>query len=305
MANSQKGRDANGVGRLAGLIKEFLDWLSVEKGHPKNTILSYGYDLERYREFIENVCRTDISKITRADVLDHMATLQERNLSSRSRSRHFAAIKQFHRYLYYEKHLEKDCTANLDGPRMSKLLPHVITPEEVDRLLAQPDVSTPRGLRDAAMLELMYSAGLRISELISLKRKDIFADIEFLKCTGKGDKQRLIPIGEIAMEKVQKYLENRLDQDSEWLFLTRLRKRFARSGAWKMINGYIRGVGITKKVTPHTLRHSFATHLLSGGADLRSIQEMLGHADISTTQVYTHVTNDRLKETHLRHHPRG
>lgn len=305
MANSQKGRDANGVGRLAGLIKEFLDWLSVEKGHPKNTILSYGYDLERYREFIENVCRTDISKISRADVLDHMATLQERNLSSRSRSRHFAAIKQFHRYLYYEKHLEKDCTANLDGPRMSKLLPHVITPEEVDRLLAQPDVSTPRGLRDAAMLELMYSAGLRISELISLKRKDIFADIEFLKCTGKGDKQRLIPIGEIAMEKVQKYLENRLDQDSEWLFLTRLRKPFARPGAWKMINGYIRGVGITKKVTPHTLRHSFATHLLSGGADLRSIQEMLGHADISTTQVYTHVTNDRLKETHLRHHPRG
>lgn len=305
MANSQKGRDANGVGRLAGLIKEFLDWLSVEKGHPKNTILSYGYDLERYREFIENVCRTDISKITRADVLDHMATLQERNLSSRSRSRHFAAIKQFHRYLYYEKHLEKDCTANLDGPRMSKLLPHVITPEEVDRLLAQPDVSTPRGLRDAAMLELMYSAGLRISEMISLKRKDIFADIGFLKCTGKGDKQRLIPIGEIAMEKVQKYLENRPDQDSEWLFLTRLRKRFVRSGAWKMINGYIRGVGITKKVTPHTLRHSFATHLLSGGADLRSIQEMLGHADISTTQVYTHVTNDRLKETHLRHHPRG
>ncbi len=305
MADSHKGRDANGVGRLAGLIKEFLDWLSVEKGHPKNTILSYGYDLERYREFIENVRRTDISRISRADVLDHMATLQEKNLSSRSRSRHFAAIKQFHRYLYFENHLEKDCTANLDGPRIFKPLPHAITRKKVDRLLAQPDVSTPRGLRDAAMLELMYSAGLRISELIPLKRKDIFADVGFLKCTGKGDKQRLIPIGEVAMQKVRKYLENRPDQDSEWLFLTRLRKPFVRSGAWKMIREHIRGVGITKKVTPHTLRHSFATHLLSGGADLRSIQEMLGHADISTTQVYTHVTNDRLKETHLRHHPRG
>jgi integrase/recombinase XerD len=292
-------------GALSELIREFLNWLSVEKGHPKNTIRSYGYDLERYREFIEDTCSTDISKITRADILDHLVSLQERNLSSRSRSRHFAAIKQFHRYLYFEKHLQKDCMANLDGPAMFKPLPHAITPAEVDLLLTQPDVSTARGLRDAAMLELMYSAGLRISELISLKRKDVLPENNLIKCRGKGGKQRLIPIGEVAMRKLREYLEIRLARDSEWLFPTRLRKPFSRPGAWKMINGYIRSAGITKKVTPHTLRHSFATHLLSGGADLRSIQEMLGHADISTTQVYTHVANDRLKETHLRHHPRG
>ena len=290
---------------LSGLIKEFLNWLSVEKGHPKNTILSYGYDLERYREFIEDICRADISKITRADILDHLATLKENDLSSRSRSRHFAAIKQFHRYLYFENHLKKDCMANLDGPAMSKLLPHAIAPAEVEHLLAQPDVSTARGLRDASMLELMYSAGLRISELINLKRKDVISDNNLIKCRGKGGKQRLIPIGEVAMRKLREYLEIRLARDSEWLFPTRLRKPFGRSGAWKMINGYIKEAEITKKVTPHTLRHSFATHLLAGGADLRSIQEMLGHADISTTQVYTHVTDDRLKETHQLHHPRG
>ena len=290
---------------LSGLIKEFLNWLSIEKGHPKNTILSYGYDLERYREFIEDVLLTDISKIARGDILDHLATLREKDLSSRSRARHFAAIKQFHRYLYFENHLKKDCMANIDGPGMSKLLPHVITLPEVERLLAQPDASAPRGLRDAAMLELMYSAGLRISELIKLKRKDVIGDNNLIKCRGKGGKQRLIPIGEVAMLKIQEYLEIRFSKDSEWLFPTRLRKPFGRQGAWKMINGYIRESGITKKVTPHTLRHSFATHLLSGGADLRSIQEMLGHADISTTQVYTHVTSDRLKETHQLHHPRG
>ncbi len=304
MADSHEKPRRRG-GALSERIDEFLNWLSVEKRHPKNTILSYGYDLKRYRKFIDDVCRTDISKITRADVLDHLATLREKNLSSRSRARHFAAIKQFHRYLYFENHLQKDCMANLDGPRMSRLLPHAITLAEVDRLLAQPDVSTARGLRDAAMLELMYSAGLRISELISLKRKDIIPDNDLIKCRGKGGKQRLIPIGEVAMRKLREYLEIRFARDSEWLFPTRLRKPFSRSGAWKMMNGYIRKAGISKRVTPHTLRHSFATHLLSGGADLRSIQEMLGHADISTTQVYTHVANDRLKETHLRHHPRG
>jgi integrase/recombinase XerD len=300
------GRELDrGGGSLRELIGEFLDWMSVEKGHPYNTILSYGYDLERYRVFVEDMCCTGISEIGRADVLDYLATLVEMDLSSRSRERHLVAIKQFHRYLCEEGRLQNDCTASLDGPRVSKMLPHVMSRDDVETLLAQPDLSTPRGVRDAAMLELMYSAGLRISELINLKREDIRADIGFLKCRGKGGKQRLIPIGKVAEQKLQRHLDMRSHPESEWLFLTRLGKPFTRQGCWKMIRGYIRSAGISKKVTPHTLRHSFATHLLSGGANLRSIQEMLGHADISTTQIYTHVTSDRLKQTHLRCHPRG
>jgi integrase/recombinase XerD len=295
----------HGDSSLSKLIDEFLNWLSVEKGHPKNTILSYGYDLDRYREFVEDICDADISEVRRADILDHLATLVEKNLSSRSRERHFIAIKQFHRYLCEEGHLQKDCTTSLDGPRVSKMLPHVMNRDDVERLLAQPDISTPRGARDAAMLELMYSAGLRISELIGLRQEDIRDDIGFLKCRGKGGRQRLIPIGEVAEKKLRRYREAHSEPKSEWLFLTRLGKAFSRQGCWKMIRGYIRSAGIARKVTPHTLRHSFATHLLAGGANLRSIQEMLGHADISTTQIYTHVTSDRLKETHLRYHPRG
>jgi len=295
MANARKEPDRRADSRLVPLIEEFLNWLRVEKGHPKNTVLSYGYDLERYREFVEESCDADISEIKRADVLDHLAILRDVGLTSRTAARHFAAIKQFHRYLYIEGRLKKDITANIDGPRISKRLPRVIAPPEVDKLLAQPDLSTPRGIRDAAMLELMYSAGLRITEIIDLRREDILTDISFLKCRGKGGKQRVIPIGEVAEEKLHKYLEIRPDKDSEALFLTRLGRKFARSGAWKMIRGY----------TPHTLRHSFATHLLAGGANLRAIQEMLGHADISTTQIYTHVTSDRLRKTHHRYHPRG
>ena len=305
MAVPLREQDQRDGGSLSRLIEEFLDWLSVEKGHPKNTILSYGYDLERYREFVEGICGADISGIRRADIFDHLATLVERNLSSRSRERHLIAIKQFHRYLYEENHLQKDCTTNLDGPRVSKMLPHVMARDDVESLLAQPDLSKPRGVRDAAMLELMYSAGLRISELIGMKGEDVRADIGFLKCRGKGGKQRLIPIGKVAEEKLRRHLEAHPGPQSEWLFLTRLGKPFTRQGCWKMIRGYIRSTGISRKVTPHTLRHSFATHLLAGGANLRSIQEMLGHADIATTQIYTHVTSDRLKETHLRCHPRG
>ena len=291
---------------LEAFIGEFLNWLSVEKGCPENTVQSYGYDLNRYREFIEDADLTGISQIKRADILDHLGTLRDRNLSSRSTARHFAAIKQFHGYLYAVNHLPNNCTANMGGQGMSKTLPHVITIAEVDRLLAQPNLSTERGIRDSAMLELMYSAGLRISELIKLKRKNIQPEIGVLRCQGKGDKWRSIPLGEMAEEKLNRYLAIHPDPTSEWLFLTRLGERFHRSGCWKMMREYIKSAGIpNKKVTPHTLRHSFATHLLAGGADLRAIQKMLGHADITTTQIYTRVADDRLRETHRTFHPRG
>lgn len=301
----KKTATAEAKGRLCELIAEFLAWLSVEKGLSENTSLSYGYDLEAYRRFIEEDLLVDISKIRRTHILDYLFTLQDRSLSSRSIARHLVAIKQFHRYLRQENHLEKDCSSNLDGFKTLKMLPQVITQLEVEKLLAQPNTRDPRGARDGAMLELMYSAGLRISEAISLKRDDVLADTGFLKCRGKGGKERLIPIGEVAIGKLGRYLEDHPDPHSEWLFLTRLGRPFSRKGAWKMIREHIRNAGIAKRVTPHTLRHSFATHLLSGGANLRSIQEMLGHADISTTQVYTHVTSERLRDTHHRCHPRA
>jgi integrase/recombinase XerD len=300
--------DRAGESRLQGLIAQFLDWLSFEKGLSKNTFLSYGYDLEQYREFVEDDLGVDISEISRADVQEHLFSMKARGLSSRSLARHLAAIKQFHRYLRRENHLKADCTSNLDKFKMFKKLPEAMTRSEVEKLLAQPNPDDPRGARDAAMLEVMYSAGLRISELIGLRREDLLLDIGFIKCRGKGEKERLIPIGKVATDKLLKYLDGLPEPNPEALFVTRMgkpSKPFARSGCWKMIHGHIKAAGIRKNVTPHTLRHSFATHLLSGGANLRSIQEMLGHADIATTQVYTHVTSERLKETHLRCHPRG
>ncbi len=300
--------DHAGESRLQQLISQFLDWLNVEKGLSDNTILSYGYDLEQYRAFVEDDLGVDISKITRADVQDHLFNMkarEPRGMSSRSLARHLAAIKQFHRYLRRENLLKTDCTSNLDKFKLFKTLPEAMTRSEVEKLLAQPDPDDPKGARDAAMLEVMYSAGLRISELIGLRREDLLLDIGFVKCRGKGGKERLIPIGEVAISKLSKYLAGLPEPHPQALFVTRLGRPFARQGCWKMIRGHIRSAGIGKRVTPHTLRHSFATHLLSGGANLRSIQEMLGHADIATTQIYTHVTGERLKETHLRCHPRG
>ncbi|MBI5116771.1 site-specific tyrosine recombinase XerD [Candidatus Poribacteria bacterium] len=290
---------------MRDLIAQFLAWLRVEKGLSKNTYLSYGYDLERYREFVEGYLRVNIADVTRRDIVDYLFILRERKLSSRSIARHVAAIKQFHRFLRREGHLKSDCTANLDKFNIWKNLPETLSRSEVESLLAQPNLAEENRIRDTAMLELMYSAGLRISELVSLRREDALLDIVFIKCRGKGGKERLIPIGEVAVDKLRSYLDSKPDHNSDALFLTRLGKPFCRQGCWKMIHGHIKRLGITKKITPHTLRHSFATHLLAGGANLRSIQEMLGHADIATTQIYTHVTADRLRSTHLRCHPRG
>jgi len=306
-SHRERKREVNQVGNhtLGDLIAQFLAWLSVEKGLSKNTTRSYRYDLAQYRMFVEEECFTDISRIRRDDIRDYLFTLQARRLSTRTMARHLVAIKQFHRYLFLENILDHDCTSNLDRFKVWKTLPEAMTRSEVENLLVQPDPDTLRGARDAAMLELMYSAGLRISELVGLKREDVLSDLGFIKCRGKGGKERLIPIGMPALEKLERYLDGLSGPRSEWLFVTRLGGPFSRQGCWKMIREYIRRSGTKKRVTPHTVRHSFATHLLSGGANLRSIQEMLGHADISTTQIYTHVTSDRLKSTHLRCHPRG
>jgi integrase/recombinase XerD len=290
---------------LEDLIAQFLAWLSVEKGLSTNTTRSYRYDLEQYRMFVEEDCFTDISRISRGDIQDYLFTLQAKKLSTRTMARRLVSIKQFHRYLFRESILDHDCTSNLDRFKVWKTLPEAMTRNEVENLLVQPDSGKRKGVRDAAMLEIMYSAGLRISELINLRREDVLSDLGFIKCRGKGGKERLIPVGKPAVQKLERYLDGLPEPHSDWLFVTRLGRPFSRQGCWKMIREHIRRAGIRKRVTPHTLRHSFATHLLSGGANLRSIQEMLGHADISTTQVYTHVTSDRLRTTHLRCHPRG
>ncbi len=297
--------ETNQRGKMRELIDEFLAWLSVERGLARNTVVSYAYDLEQYRAFVEDDRCIDISTVASRDIHDYLFCLKSRGLSTRSMERRLVSVKQFHRFLRRERRLPHDCTANLDKFKVWRMLPEAISPAEVEVLLAQPDTKSRRGIRDAAMLELMYSAGLRISELIGLRHDDLMLDIGFIRCRGKGGKERLIPIGEVAVRKVEEHLETNREDDSEFLFLTRLGRPFSRQGCWKMIRGHIRVAGIRKRVTPHTLRHSFATHLLSGGANLRAIQEMLGHADIATTQVYTHVTNERLKQTHLRCHPRG
>ncbi|RJP25871.1 MAG: site-specific tyrosine recombinase XerD [Candidatus Abyssobacteria bacterium SURF_5] len=292
-------------GGLEDWIQRFLDWLTIEKGYSRNTVLSYGYDLARYREFLEETLFLDIAQVQPFNIREYLFSLRSRGLSTRSMERHLAAIKQFHRFLCREGFLRADCTSNLDRFKVWKKLPEALTVEEVDRLLAQPNPADAHGVRDAAMLELLYSAGLRLSELIGLRREDLFLDIGFIKCRGKGGKERLIPIGEVAIRKLRSYLATAPDPTGETVFLTRLGGSFSRQGCWKMIRGYIKQISPRKKITPHTLRHSFATHLLAGGANLRSIQEMLGHADIATTQIYTHVSTDRLRETHLRCHPRG
>ncbi|GAB4339462.1 MAG: site-specific tyrosine recombinase XerD [Candidatus Abyssubacteria bacterium] len=302
-----KGRASEPSSRseLGSLIQQFLDWLKVEKGYSKNTVASYRYDLERYREYLEQELFIAIAAVRRNDVIEHLHWLKRKGLTTRSLERHLAAVKQFHRFLRREGYLKTDSTSNLDRFRVFKKLPEAMNSLEVEKLLAQPHPKSPQGLRDRAMLELMYSAGLRISEVIGLTRQDLLLDIGFIKCRGKGDRERLIPIGDVAKDKLKDYLATRREYADDTLFLTRFGKPFSRQGCWKMIRGHIRAAHIRKRVTPHTLRHSFATHLLSGGANLRSIQEMLGHADIATTQIYTHVSSDRLKQTHLRCHPRG
>ena len=243
------------------------------------------------------------------DVLDHLLELKESGLTARSIARHLAAIRLFHKYLSAEGLLDNDPTENFDTPRIWRRLPEVLSPLEVERLLGVEMAEGPRGVRDGAILELFYSCGLRVSELAGLRLDDLDLATRVLRCRGKGNKERVIPIGGKAVEKLNAYLRTRgsfcKGAEANALFLTRLGKGFTRRGIWKIIKATALRAGLSKNVTPHTLRHSFATHLLNNGADLRAVQEMLGHADISTTQIYTHVTQDRLRQAHAQFHPRA
>ena len=292
------------------LIDQFFNYLLVEKGLAQKTLEAYSRDIIRYRNFLAENNSTAFSEEDAPLILKHLILLRKDGLKARSRARHLVAIRGFYRFLVQEKILPNDPARLIDLPKSGLKLPHVLSREEIEFLLNAPDTRKPIGVRDTAMLELLYAAGLRVSELINLKLQDINLEAGFVRIFGKGSRERIVPIGSHAREKVSTYIKavrsRRLKQTtSPYLFIARAAKPMTRQGFWKLLRRYALQAGLKKKITPHSLRHSFASHLLEGGADLRAVQIMLGHVDISTTQIYTHVTRDHLKKLHQKFHPRG
>jgi len=295
-------------------IHVFLSYLRVEKGLSQNTILAYGRDLRRFAGFLAKRQKKKVDSINREDVVDFLSSLYGAKLDSRSVARYLVSLRSFFKYALMEELVRADPTENLESPKIRQSLPTYLRVDEIDRLLSAPNAATPIGLRDRAMLEVFYSTGLRVSELLNLRLSDLDTRMGCVHCIGKGDKERLVPIGRKAIAAVEEYLAKARPQFVRWgvppphnqiLFLTRNGRRLSRISIWKILHDYGVKLGLRGRLTPHKLRHSFATHLLEGGADLRSVQMMLGHADISTTQIYTHVVEERLKQIYKAHHPRA
>jgi integrase/recombinase XerD len=285
-------------------VEQYLDYLMVERGLAVNTIQAYARDLGDHLAFLRTRGVDALERVQEADVIAYLGRLQRAGLSPSSSMRRLSALRGFYRYWVRENALAHDPTANFDSPRLSRRLPGVLTPAEIERLLNQPDAGTLRGRRDRAIFEFLYATGMRISELLDLEVGDVTWKLGLVRCVGKGSKERIIPLGSKAIEATQAYLAER-GVESRFVFPGRGGRRMSRAGLWKMLRRHALAAGLQKRVTPHTLRHSFATHLLDRGADLRAIQEMLGHASISTTQIYTHVSTERLKETYRAAHPRA
>lgn len=288
----------------------FLDYLSIERGLSANTIISYRRDLKAYLEFLEKIAKKTVSSSSREDIRAFMFFEKDKGLAAPSIARNLTALRMFYRFLTRERLVKEDVSGYVDTPRLWKKVPEILNLEEVERLIEAADLRTDQGIRDRAILELMYATGLRVSEVSTLKLRDTHLDIGFLRCQGKGKKERIVPLGRKAGAAVTHYLEKARPKQIKHdpvleLFLNRSGKKISRISLWKIVKHYARKAGIKKSIKPHILRHSFATHLLEGGADLRSVQEMLGHVDISTTQIYTHINRDRLKSIHKMYHPRG
>jgi integrase/recombinase XerD len=288
----------------------FLQYLQVEKGLSRNTLDAYSRDVGRYLEFLGGRGVSAVDGIRSIDVASFLQKLRDDGLGPRSRARAISAVRMFHRFLIIENYGDVNPAAIIEAPRSMHKLPGILTAREVERLLAAPADSGASSIRDRAMLELIYATGLRASELVSLKIRDVNLDAGYLMTMGKGEKERLVPIGESARRALTAYLaqvRNRAagGHAAGHLFLSRLGRKMSRQAFWNMIKKRSCEAGIVKNISPHTLRHSFATHLLENGADLRSVQIMLGHADLSTTQIYTHITRERLKRMHEEFHPRG
>jgi len=293
-------------------INAFLTHVRVEKGLSNNTVSAYRRDLVKFEAFARKRKLT-LETVRRDDLVDFLASLYHQKLESRTVARHLVTLRNFFRFAQIQELVPEDPTLNLESPKIRRSLPDYLRLEEVEKLLTQPDDKTPIGLRDRAMLEVLYSSGLRVSELIGLRVMDLDRSVGCVRCIGKGDKERIVPIGKKATALVEKYLREARPKllgkgaaaNSQALFLNRRGGALSRVGVWKILSAYGRKAGLRVALTPHMLRHSFATHLLERGADLRSVQLMLGHSDISTTQIYTHVVEERLKQIYKAHHPRA
>ncbi len=292
------------------MLEGYLNYLLIERGVAPNTLEAYGRDLQRHLAFIRQKGLSHFKEATPEIIVEYLVLIKNEGLSANSMNRALAALRGFYKYLFMEKLIEQTPLANIELAKVWMRLPDTISKEEMKIILAQPGDKTPAALRDTAMLELLYATGIRVSELINLTMNSINWQVGFLTVMGKGSKERIVPIGKTAYDCVREYVDKARPQlmqkkSTEVLFLNRFGGKFTRQGFWKLVIRYSSKAGLMKKVHPHTFRHSFASHLLEGGADLRTVQVMLGHADISTTQIYTHITRDRLKEIHQKYHPRG
>jgi len=295
---------------ISAMISSFLTHVRVEKGLSANTISAYRRDLMKFDAFAQKR-KLSLEAASRDDLVDFLAGLYRQKLESKSVARHLVTLRNFFRYAQMQDAISTDPSINLESPKIRRSLPGYLRLEEVDRLLQQPDAKTSLGLRDRAMLEVLYSTGLRVSELTSLRVTDLDTKVGCVRCIGKGDKERIVPVGKKALGMVDKYLRDARPEllgkavGTPALFVNRRGRALSRVGVWKILSAYGRRAGLRQPLTPHMLRHSFATHLLERGADLRSVQLMLGHADIATTQIYTHVVEERLKQIYKAHHPRA
>jgi integrase/recombinase XerD len=294
---------------MKDLIENFINYLSVERGLSNNTLISYRRDLKKYAAYLKRKNINRLEDVSKSQIKDFLLDQKDKGLSMNSISRSLAAIKVFHRFLVREGLYKNDPTSLFESPKTWKQIPDVLSLAEIEAMLNSIYVRSIRGVRDKAILELMYASGMRVSEVVNLRIDDVNLDVGFVRCIGKGNKERIIPIGRKAHQAITKYLQKarpRLLKKnmSPVLFISRLGKKMSRQSIWKIIKRVATDAKIKKKIKPHTIRHSFATHLLERGADLRSVQEMLGHSNISTTQIYTHVNKDHLKMIHQKFHPR-
>jgi integrase/recombinase XerD len=297
---------------ISAAISSFLTHVQVEKGLASNTLSAYRRDLAKFDDFAKKR-KLQLAGVKRDDLVDFLASLYRQKLESKTVARHLVTLRNFFRHAQVQDLISEDPSAHLESPKIRRSLPGYLRLEEVEKLLELPEQGTPLGLRDRAMLEVLYSTGLRVSELTSLRVPDMDMKVGCVRCIGKGDKERIVPVGKKALSIVEKYLRDGRPQligagrggAGSFLFVNRRGGRISRVGVWKILSAYGRKAGLRIPLTPHMLRHSFATHLLERGADLRSVQLMLGHSDISTTQIYTHVVEERLKQIYKAHHPRA
>jgi len=292
-------------------ISAFIEYLNFEKGLSVNTQLAYRRDLNKFNEHInKRLNKQYLSTVTRQDITAFLSQLLDNGAAYSTIARTLSSIKAFYKYMLMENYLSTDPTTDMETPKIKRKLPQVLSIEEVDKLMEQPKVAIQLGLRDRAMLELMYGTGIRVSELLAIKLEDINMNAGFLRCLGKGRKERIIPVNQTSLNWINRYIPKARNflvknQIERTLFVNAHGRPMSRQGFFKIIARYAKQAGLEKEVTPHTLRHSFATHLLENGADLRAVQEMLGHADISTTQIYTHLTRSHLREVYHQYHPRA